>query len=82
MDRYQIRIVQNFDELFKLVINLNKHIMCYQDDTYAEFVVIIDEFACLYMVKYDEDNEINEINVNEVLPVKKRKLRTIKYSKH
>ena len=52
--RYPLRTVQEFDELLKLAVNLNKHIMCYKNDTYAEFVTIVDEYACVYVINYDE----------------------------
>jgi len=39
----------------KLVINLNKHIMCFKDENRAEFVVIIDDFACCYELVFEGD---------------------------
>ena len=56
MTRHESMVVQEFGELLKLAINLNKHIMCYRNRTYTEFVVIVDEFACLYVINYDRDS--------------------------
>jgi len=44
--------VQDFPELLKLAINLNKHIMCYRDKTHAEFVTIVDGYACTYRISF------------------------------
>jgi len=44
--------VQDFPELLKLAINLNKHIMCYKDKTHAEFVTIVDGYACTYRISF------------------------------
>ena len=51
--RYEVRTVQEFSELLKLAVNLNKHIMCYRDEAFTEFAVIVDDFACLYMINYE-----------------------------
>ena len=48
--------VREFSELLKLSINQNKHIMCYRDETRAEFVVILDVFACVYVIDYKSEN--------------------------
>jgi len=53
--RYEPRIVQEFSELLKLAINLNKHIMCHKGETRTEFAVIVDEFACMYEINYIND---------------------------
>ena len=54
LNRYAPRTVQEFRELLKLAINLNRHIMCYRDESHTEFAVIVDEFACIYVINYDE----------------------------
>ena len=51
------RNVYDFSDLLKLAINLNKHIMCYRDETHTEFVVIVGEFACIYAINYNEPDE-------------------------
>jgi hypothetical protein len=51
--KYEPLVVQDFSELLKLAINLNKHIMCYRDELCSEFVVIVDDYACLYVIYYD-----------------------------
>jgi len=56
--RYEPRAVQEFGELLKLAINLNKHIMCFADDSRAEFVVVVDDHACLYEIIF-ENNKID-----------------------
>jgi len=78
LTRYESRLVQDFAELLKLAINLNKHIMCYKDESYAEFAVIVDEFACLYVIifndieadMYIEDEEVEENTEKELLAIK------------
>jgi len=55
LTRYEPMVVQEFGELLKLAINLNKHIMCYRDEVRTEFVVIVDGYACLYMISYNGD---------------------------
>ena len=56
LTRYEPMAVRGFSELLKLAINLNKHIMCYRIETRTEFVVIMDEYACLYAINYDGSN--------------------------
>jgi len=55
-NHYRLKKVKKFSELLKLAINLNKHIMCHKDDIHAQFVTIINEYACLYEVHYDNYN--------------------------
>jgi len=45
--------VEDFDALLRLAINLNKHIMCFQNDDYTEFAVIVDSYANYYSIDYD-----------------------------
>ena len=54
--KYEPRIVSDFDELLKLAVNLNKHIMCYTDDNFTEFTVIVDDFACIYKIHRDGES--------------------------
>ena len=42
--------VEDFTELIKLAVNLNKHIRCYKDDIKAIFIVVIDVDAYMYEV--------------------------------
>ena len=53
LEKYKTMTVPDFNELLKLVINLNKHIMCYRDKTQTQFVTIVDGYACLYTINYD-----------------------------
>jgi len=55
LTQYESIPVQEFGELLKLAVNLNKHIMCYRDDLHTSFVVIVDNFACLYTIDYNCD---------------------------
>jgi len=73
---YHLRNVYEFSELLKLAINLNKHIMCYKDESHAQFVTIVDEYACSYEVHYndsssesDSDDESNIVNDVEVVVI-------------
>ena len=68
LTRYIHMVVQDFSELLKLAINLNKHIMCYRDERRTEFVVIVDEYACSYVIEYEKnDSELRSIRESEVL---------------
>jgi len=64
---YAPMIVQEFSELLKLAINLNKHIMCYRDEVHTEFVVIVDGYACLYMINFDGSGSgLHVSNANKI----------------
>lgn len=54
LSRYESRVVQDFYDLVKLAINLNKHIMCYNGDDFVQFAVVADEFLCLYVIHYND----------------------------
>ena len=54
--RYEIYEVQEFNELLKLAINLNKHIMSHQDDTHAEFIIVVDDTANFYEIRFNPDD--------------------------
>ena len=49
---YTVLPVYKFEELLKLAINLSKHIVCYRNNMYAEFAVVVDEYAYYYRVDY------------------------------
>ena len=56
LSKYTIMPVREFDTLLKLVVDLNKHVMCYHNDEYAEFAVIVDEYAYYYKIDYTNEN--------------------------
>ena len=70
---YTPRLVEEFSELLKLTINLNKHIMCYKDENRTEFVTIVDSFACMYEIHHNgsgsephtDDDAYDSAHVNE-----------------
>jgi len=49
--------VERFDELLKLSINLNKHIVCYQDGEASEFFVLIGDYAYYYIINLLEEGK-------------------------
>lgn len=53
LNKYEPMAVRDFSELLKLAINLNKHIMCYKNRTRTEFVTIVDDYACIYVINYN-----------------------------
>jgi len=56
---YHFMKVGDFESLLKLAINLNKHIMCYQDDYHIEFSVIVEQYFYYYRIDYIvEDDEL------------------------
>lgn len=64
----KVMMVDDFEDILKLAINLSKHINCYKDSTKAEFVTVVDYFAYCHrieygtkkpvMIDYDEDEDI------------------------
>jgi len=52
--RYELMKVDEFVDLMKLAITLGKNIMCYTDEDHAEFVVIADGVASLYVIDYGD----------------------------
>ena len=64
--RYYLRKVEKFKELLKLSVNLNKHIMCYKDESHAQFVTFVGEYACVHEVHYDDNFENND-NAEDVI---------------
>ncbi|MCL2572341.1 MAG: DUF5305 domain-containing protein [Defluviitaleaceae bacterium] len=55
--KYEIYKVNAFEELLKLAINLNKHIMCHHNDKQAEFAVIVEGYAYYFITKYTESDK-------------------------
>ena len=65
---YNLAPVDEFEELLKLAINLNKHIMCYKDSDYAIFVVIVDNYAYNYTVNFHTNTPDYDIQAyNDIL---------------
>jgi len=52
LSNYTVMIVDEFEEILKLSINLNKHIMCYHDTEKMELCTIVDEHAYYYYIDY------------------------------
>ena len=48
ISNYKLMQVQDFDDLLKLSISQNKHIMSHKNDEFIEFIVVVDDFACMY----------------------------------
>jgi len=46
--------VNNVNELVKLAVNLNKHIICYHNDELAQFLVVVDDCAYFYQIDYNQ----------------------------
>ena len=57
MTSLKTMIVMQFDELLKLSINLNKHIVCYRDRRKTEFCTIVDEYAYYFKITYDTSTD-------------------------
>jgi len=55
--KYQIIEVEEFTELLKLAININKHILCFHNDEKAKFSVIADGFAYCHQLSFEPENE-------------------------
>lgn len=54
LSQYQLLQVDDFRDLLRLAINLNKHIMCYHNYLMAEFTVLVEGKAYHYRVDYNE----------------------------
>ena len=52
LEEYTMMRAEEFDVLLRLAINLNKHIMCYQDRRHVEFAVLVEEFAYYYRIDF------------------------------
>ena len=57
LSHYTHIMVRDFNELLKLAINQNKHILCHHDNTSVEFAVIIQEHAYYYQINYTQDDD-------------------------
>ena len=68
--KYEIFRVDAFEELLKLAINLNKHIICHHNDSHAEFAVIVEEYAYYFSIMYFESDEKDETEKEEEREVK------------
>ena len=53
--QYILMRISKFESLLNLAINSNEHIMSYQDDNRAEFVVVKGEFAYYYEILNKKD---------------------------
>ena len=58
----RIVMVDEFEEILKLSINLSKHINCYKDHVKAEFVTIVDDFAYCYRIVYGRNFDTYEVD--------------------
>ena len=67
--RYEIFLVDEFGELVKLAVNLNKHVMCYHDGGYAEFAVIVDTYAYYFAINYDGEENVYRPAEEVAVPV-------------
>ena len=65
LSRYSIMMVDEFEEILKLSVNLNKHIMCYHNAHKMELCTIVDEYAYYYCINYNgEESNFNIESVN------------------
>ena len=55
LSAYTVMKVEEFEEILKLSINLNKHIMCFYDTDKAEFCTIVDNYAYYYEIDFFAD---------------------------
>ena len=62
---YRVMNVGAFNDLLRLAINLNKHIMCYHNSKMAEFAVVVEENAYYFKIEYGINGETAP---NPVLP--------------
>ena len=53
LSQYKVMVVEEFESLLRLAINLNKHIMCYHDEEQAQFVTIVHEHAYQHVLCYN-----------------------------
>jgi len=65
LSQYKIMVVEEFDSLLKLAINLNKHIMCYHNEELALFVTIVHEHAYQYVIQYNPHNNRKSVKSAE-----------------
>ena len=66
LSQYQSMQVNDFRDLLKLAINLSKHIMCYHDDSMAEFAVIVEGSAYCYRINYGSTDNTTADSTNNI----------------
>jgi len=69
LTRYEIYRVSAFDELLKLAINLNRHIVAFHDDYFAQFAVLVDAYAYFFDLRFFGDavgDHIDDVIVEEL----------------
>ncbi|MCL2456631.1 MAG: DUF5305 domain-containing protein [Defluviitaleaceae bacterium] len=59
MSTYSFLLVEEFEDLLRLAVNLNKHIMCHRQEHRADFYVLVDAMAYHFPVDYEEKNFIS-----------------------
>jgi len=66
LDHGSLLIVREFEELLKLAVTLNKHVMCHHNENMAEFAVFIDRFTYYYKIGYvTEDASVFEVEAEK-----------------
>ena len=61
LQNYDAIAVQDFTDLLKLAVNLNKHIKCWKTEQHAEFSVVVDNEVYLYSIYYDGNESFSII---------------------
>jgi len=61
LSQYTLIHVREFDMLLKLVVDLNKHIMCYHNEEYVEFATVVDEYVYYFKIDYIQETDENVI---------------------
>jgi len=62
LSAFNLMFVEEFEELIKLSINLNKHIMCYMDDNNARFCTLVDNNAFYFSLTFCEGEAENHLS--------------------
>jgi hypothetical protein len=62
---YQTVLVLGFRELLKLAVNFGKHILCFHNNTKADFCVVVDGYAYCYQIQYENEENLNFESVKE-----------------
>ena len=55
---HKLMMVEDFEDILKLAINLSKHINCFKDRSKAEFVTVVDNFAYCHRIKFGYDDDV------------------------
>ena len=68
LSEFRLTHVSEFEELLKLAVNLNRHIMCYEGDEYAEFATVIEPYAYYLKILFTtpDDNDDNEASAHVI----------------